>query len=214
MKLYYTPHTCSFAPHIVLRELGIDAELRRVRIGPEPVVVADGRDFRELSPLGYVPLLQLDDGRILHEGVAILQYLADQHPDSDLAPAPGSFERIELQQWLTFISSELHKLFSPWLFHPEYGDAPGAVARERLQPRLAYIDRHLAQNAYVLGKTFSIADAYLYTIAGWARALKMDLHPYPALDAYLDRIGQRDSVRDALRREREDARVKPEPASA
>ncbi|MFD0326773.1 glutathione S-transferase C-terminal domain-containing protein [Lysobacter gummosus] len=214
MKLYYTPHTCSFAPHIVLRELGIEAELRRVRIGPDPIVVADGRDFRELGALGYVPLLELDDGRVLHEGVSILQYLADQHPGSDLAPAPGSAERIELNQWLTFISSELHKLFSPWLFHPEYGEAPARIARERLQPRLALVDRHLAKNAFVLGERFSIADAYLYTIAGWARVLKMDLHPYPALDAYLDRIGQRDSVRDALRREREDARAQPERAPA
>ncbi|MGH8083086.1 MAG: glutathione binding-like protein [Lysobacter sp.] len=214
MKLYYTPHTCSFAPHIVLRELGLDAELRRVRIGPEPIVVADGRDFRELGALGYVPLLELDDGRVLHEGVSILQYLADLNPESGLAPAHGSAERIELNQWLIFISSELHKVFSPWLFHPEYGEAPARIARERLQPRLALVDRHLAKNEYVLGKHFSIADAYLYTIAGWTRALKMDMTAYPNLDAYLDRVGQRESVREALRREREDARTQPETASA
>ncbi|MGO1072477.1 glutathione binding-like protein [Lysobacter sp. CA199] len=214
MKLYYTPHTCSFAPHIVLRELGIDAELSRVRIGPDPSVVADGRDFRELGALAYVPLLELDDGRVLHEGVSILQYLADLHPDSGLAPAHGSVERIELNQWLIFISSELHKLFSPWLFHPEYGETPAKIARDRLQPRLALVDAHLAKNEFVLGQRFSIADAYLYTIAGWTRALKMDMTAYPNLDAYLDRIGQRDSVRDALRREREDARVRAESARA
>lgn len=205
MKLYYTPHTCSFAPHIVLRELGLHAELRRVRLGPEARVLAENRDYRELSPLGYVPLLELDDGRVLREGVAILRYLGDQNPDAGLSAPLGSFERAEQDQWLTFINSELHKTFSPWLFHPEYGEAPGRIAGERLQLRLAFVDRHLDGREF-LGERFGVADAYLYTVAGWARLLKIDLAPYPHLAAYLTRLDQRPSVREALAAEREDGK--------
>lgn len=205
MKLYYTPHTCSFAPHIVARELGLPLELRRVRLGAEARILAEDRDYRELSPLGYVPLLELDDGRLLREGVAILRYLGDQNPEAGLSASLGSFERAEQDQWLTFVNSELHKTFSPWLFHPEYGEAPVRIAGERLQPRLALVDRHLDGREF-LGERFGIADAYLYTVAGWARQLKLDLAPYPHLAAYLARLDQRPSVREALRAEREDAK--------
>ncbi len=206
MKLYYTPHTCSFAVHVVLCELGLDAELARVRLGAEPTVLADGRDFRQLSPLGYVPVLELDDGRLLREGVAIQRYLADLKPEAGLGAPAGSLERAEQDQWLTFISTELHKTFSPWLFHPEYGEAPVRVASERLAPRLALVERHLEGRPFLLGERFGIVDAYLHTVAGWARLLKLDLSAYPHLVAYLQRIDQRPSVREALRREREDAR--------
>ncbi|ALN82616.1 glutathione binding-like protein [Lysobacter antibioticus] len=202
MKLYFTPGTCSFAPHIAIRELGLDAELRRVRIGADPVVVADGRDFRQINPLGYVPVLELDDGRVLTEGVAMLLHLADLKPEAGLAPAVGTPERDELHRWLNFISSELHKTFSPWLFHPEYGQQAADVARERLAKRLAVVERHLADRDYLLGERFSVADAYLFTIVDWTRPLKIALDPYPALAAYLERVRARDSVAEALRREK------------
>jgi glutathione S-transferase len=202
MKLYFTPGTCSFAPHIAIRELGLDAELRRVRIGADPVVVADGRDFRQINPLGYVPVLELDDGRVLTEGVAMLLHLADLKPEAGLAPAVGTPERDELHRWLNFISSELHKTFSPWLFHPEYGQQAADVARERLAKRLAVVERHLADRDYLLGERFSVADAYLFTIVDWTRPLKIALDPYPALAAYLERVRARDSVTEALRREK------------
>lgn len=205
MKLYYTPYTCSFAPHIVARELGLPLELRRVRLGPDARVLAEDRDYRELSPLGYVPLLELDDGRLLREGVAILRYLGDQDPAAGLSAPLGSFERAEQDQWLTYINSELHKTFSPWLFHPEYGEASVRVASERLQPRLALVDQHLEGREF-LGERFGIADAYLYTVAGWTKLLKIDLAPYPHLAAYLARLDQRPSIREALRAEREDAK--------
>lgn len=202
MKLYFTPGTCSFAPHIAIRELGLDAELRRVRIGADPVVVADGRDFRQINPLGYVPVLELDDGRVLTEGVAMLLHLADLKPEAGLAPAVGTPERDELHRWLNFISSELHKTFSPWLFHPEYGQQAADVARERLAKRLAVVERHLADRDYLLGERFSVVDAYLFTIVDWTRPLKIALDPYPALAAYLERVRARDSVAEALRREK------------
>ncbi|GAA3928507.1 glutathione transferase GstA [Luteimonas lutimaris] len=202
MKLYFTPRTCSLAPHIVIRELGLDVELRRVRIGPDPVVADDGSDYRRLNPLGYVPLLELDDGRLLGEGVAIMQYLADLHPAAGLAPAAGTFERVELQQWLTFISSELHKSFSPWLFHPEYGEQAMQVARMRIDNRFAHVEHHLEGRDWLLGDRFGIADAYLFTIADWSRLLKVSLTSFPRLAAYLERVRARDSVGEALRREK------------
>lgn len=202
MKLYFTPGTCSLAPHIVLRELGLEAELRRVRLGADAAVVADGRDYRELNPLGYVPLLELDDGSLLGEGVAILLHLADLAPRAGLAPAAGTRERAELYRWLTFVSSELHKSFSPWLFHPEYGEQAAQVARARIARRFAHVEKHLAGRDYLLGERFSIADAYLFTIADWARPTKIALEPYPRLAAYLERVRARDSVATALRLEK------------
>lgn len=202
MKLYYTPGTCSFAPHIVIRELGLDLDLQRVRLGAEPQVVASQRDFRELNPLGYVPVLELDDGRVLIEGAAMLLHLADAHPRAGLAPVAGSAERDELHRWLIFISAELHKTFSPWLFHPEHGQQAVDVATQRLAPRLAVVEQQLTGRDYLLGDRFGIADAYLFTIADWTGPLKIALDPYPNLAAYLERIRARPSVVEALHRER------------
>lgn len=202
MKLYFTPGTCSLAPHIVLREIGLEVQLRRVRLGPEAVVIADGRDYRELNPLGYVPLLELDDGRLLGEGVAIMLHLADLAPQAGLAPAVGTRERDELHRWLIFISSELHKSFSPWLFHPEYGEQAAEVARARIVQRFAEVERHLGGRDYLLGERFSIGDAYLFAIADWARPTKISLEPHPRLAAYLERVRSRDSVATALRLEK------------
>lgn len=204
MKLYFTPGTCSLAPHIVIRELGLDVELRRVRLGSAPLVVADGRDYRELNPLGSVPLLEFDDGSLLGEGVAIMLHLAESVPESPLAPPSDPRRRAELLRWLAFTTSELHKSFSPWLFHPEYGYGERAeqVARERIAQRFGVVERHLADRSHLLGEDFSIADAYLFVIADWARPTKISLDPYPRLAAYLERVRGRASVGEALRLEK------------
>ncbi|WP_394830691.1 glutathione transferase GstA [Pendulispora rubella] len=192
MKLHYAAGTCSLSPHIVASEAGIPLELQRVQLGNDPEYVA-------LNPKGYVPALGLDDGSLLTEGVAIVQYLADRAPESGLAPPAGTAARYELQSWLTFISSELHKMYSPWLFHPEYGEVAQQVAREKIATRLALVERHLAKGApFLLGTTFTVADAYLFTIVGWSPFAKIDLAPYPHLRNYMNRVSERPKVREAI----------------
>lgn len=199
MKLYHTPGTCSLAAHITLREAGLDCELVKVDLASK--LTKNGDDYRRINPHGYVPALQLDDGELLTEGAAILQYLADLAPESGLAPAAGSRERYRLQQWLTFVSSELHKMFSPWLFHPEHGEQAQSVAKAKLAERFNYLDRHLADHAFLLGDAFTVADAYLFAIARWARLFRIDLAPYPELAAYLERLAARPSVQAAMNTE-------------
>lgn len=202
MKLYFAPHTCSLAPHIVLHELGIPFDLLRVQLGSAPLVVATGEDYRARNPLGYVPALELGDGRLLTEGGAILQFLADSVPDSPLATPADLHERYELQRWMGYIGSELHKTFSPWLFHPEYGQEAMNIARTRLNPRLDLIEHQLQRHAFIVGNSFTVADAYLFAVASWCKPLKISLGPRPALAAYLERLGQRDSIRAALAAEK------------
>jgi len=192
MKLYYAVGTCSLSPHIVASEAGIALELQRVQLGKDPEYVA-------LNPKGYVPALRLDDGTLLTEGVAIVQYLADRAPEVGLAPPAGTAERYELQSWLTFVSSELHKMYSPWLFHPEYGDLAQKVAREKIATRLVLVERHLAKGGpFLLGSTFSVADAYLFTIVGWSPFAKVDLAPYPHVRDFMNRVSERPKVREAI----------------
>ncbi|MBN8954342.1 MULTISPECIES: glutathione transferase GstA [unclassified Rhizobium] len=198
MKLYYAPGVCSMAAHIVAVEAGIPLHLAKVDIGSEPHRLEDGRDLKAVSAKGVVPVLELDNGEVLTEGVAILLYLADQKPEAMLAPAKDSFERYRLQEWLTFISSELHKTFSPWLFHPEYGVQAADVARERLRERFQVLEAHLAKQDYLVGGRFSVADAYCFTIMNWSRGRGIDLSPWPHLAPYLSRIGERPGVHAAL----------------
>ncbi|HEV8695872.1 MAG TPA: glutathione transferase GstA [Lysobacter sp.] len=202
MKLYFAPHTCSLAPHIVLRELDVPFELVRVQLGANPMLADSGASYRDINPLGYVPALELKDGRVLTEGTALLQWLADSVPGSSLATPTRLDERYELQRWLGYIASELHKTFSPWLFHPEYGEQAMNVARVRLNPRLEVVERQLQRTAFIAGDRFTIADAYLFAIASWCRPLKISLEPWPALAAYLKRLTDRESVRAALNAER------------
>lgn len=162
-KLYYAPGACSLAVHIVLREAHLDFNLERVDLKSKRT--EDGEDYRKFNPHGYVPALVLADGEVLTEGVAIMQYLADSAPDARLAATADDRERYRLRKWLTFVSSELHKMFSPWLFHPEYGEQAQTVARTKITERFAFINRHLANNDYLLGDRFTIVDAYLFTIA-------------------------------------------------
>lgn len=203
MKLFHAPGTCSLSPLIVGLEAGIDFERVRVDLGPTPHRIDTGEDFTRINPNGYVPALQLDDGSVITEVVAIVEYLADLKPDSGLAPPAGSRQRVTLRSWLVFIATELHKSFSPWLFHPEVGEAAQAYARERIGVRLAHVERHLAvTDAFLVGERFTIADAYLFAIVGWSRFTGVDLAAYPALRAWQDRVAQRPAVRAALRENR------------
>lgn len=201
MKLYYAAGTCSLSPHIVAREAGIPIEVERVDIGKEPHLTQSGADFNTINVKGYVPALVLDDGQVLTEGAAIVQFLADLAPQSRLAPAADSVERYRLQEWLTFISSELHKMFSPWLFHPEFGESAAQAARAKIAQRFAFLESHLAKHSYLLGEDFTAADAYAFTIVGWARLKQIELAPFPHLKNYMERIAARPKVQEAMRAE-------------
>lgn len=195
MKLYFSPGACSLATHIVLRELGLGFDSERV--DTKTKVTATGANFYDINPDGYVPALQLDNGEVVTEGAAILQYLADQHPQSKLAPTPGSWERTQLHRQLNFIAAELHKSFSP-LFRGAEGDARTA-AIETLGVKFKHFERLLADGRpYVMGDTFTVADAYLFTVLNWTRFVQVDLSPWPTLVAYLERVGARKPVQDAL----------------
>lgn len=201
MKLYFAPRTCSLSPHIIAREAGLQIDLIRVDIRTEPHRTASGVDYADVNPKGYVPALELDDGQLLTEGVAIAQYLADLAPESGLAPPAGTLQRYRLQEWLTFVSSELHKMFSPWLFHPEYGEAAEKIARARIIERYAFLERHFVTHSYLLGDTFTVADAYAFAIIGWSQLKQINLKPFPKLDRYVERISARPKVQEAMRAE-------------
>ncbi|WP_269932822.1 glutathione transferase GstA [Aminobacter sp. HY435] len=202
MKLYYATGTCSLSPHIVALEAGIPLDIERVDISRKPHVTSTGRDFTKVNPNGYVPALELDDGSLLTEGAAIVQYLADLRPASKLAPAAGTGERYQLQSWLNFVATELHKMYSPWLFHPEYGAQAQEVARGKIAERLAHVENHLADSgSYLMGETFTTGDAYLFTIVGWSAFAKVDLSAFPRLRAYMERVGSRPKVREAMQAE-------------
>lgn len=197
MKLFYAPHTCSLAPHIVALEAGLSLDTEQVDLRTHRT--AAGHDYRAVSPLRYVPALRLDDGEVLTEGVAIMQYLADLAPASHLAPPQGTLARVRLQESLNFIATELHKTFSPWLFHPETGETAQSFARARLLDRFAVVERRLERSEYFQGGTFTVADAYCFTIVGWSKAARIALEDYPALTSYMRRIGARPAVRNAMR---------------
>ncbi len=192
MKLYYMPGACSLSPHIVAREAGLPIQL--VLVGRDKKL-PDGSDFRAISPNGYVPALQLDDGNVLTEGPAIVQYLADQKPDAHLAPANGTFDRYRLQSWLSFITTELHKTFSP-LFSPKTPDEFKATTKEKLTDRFAYVDKQLEGRSFLLGEQFSAADAYLYVILRWASNFQIELGPN--LKSFFERVSARPAVNAAL----------------
>lgn len=202
MKLYYSPGACSLSPHIVAAEAGIALQLERVSISKTPHTTESGTVFSTINPNGYVPVLELDDGTLLTEGPAIVQYLADTKPESGLAPPAGTVARARVQAWLNFIGTELHKMYSPWLFHNEYGEQAQAVARGKIAERLAYVETHLAAGGpFLAGEAFTVADAYLFTIVNWSRFVNVDLSGYPSLRAYLERVAQRPAVREAMHAE-------------
>lgn len=198
MKLYYAPDTCSLSPHIVLRELALEFEL--VKVDNRSKLTSDGRDFRLINPKGYVAALELDDGQILTEGPAIVQYLADLRPESGLAPPAGSWARVRLQEWLNFITSEIHA-GSALLFNQALPDAVLSLFREKLFRRFDFLQDTLAEKAFLMGPSFSVADAYLFTVLGWCKFFSIELDRWPALVAYRANINVRPAVQAALRAE-------------
>jgi glutathione S-transferase len=194
MKLYYATGACSLAALIAAEEAGLRFELECVDIRANPHRLPDGSDFREINPKGYVPALELADGDLLTEGVAILQYIGDEWSERTM------FDHYRQLEWLTFIATELHKSFSPWLFHPEYGEQAAIVASARIAERFTYLDQHLRNAEYLLGSQFGVADAYCFAIARWAPGKDIGLAEWPFLSAYLDRVQTRPKVASAIER--------------
>lgn len=199
MKLYYLAGASSLLPHIVLVEAGLS--FGAIKVDEHTKALEGGGDYRTVNPLGHVPALQLDDGTVLTEAAAIAQYVADCAPAKRLAPPTGTLARAKLQSWLNFISSEMQLgCFCP-LFDREIPEAVKPIFRRRLDNRLAHVERHLADNAYVLGNDFSIGDVYLFVVSHWARPANLDLSPYPSLLALRKRVGARPAVQEVMRRE-------------
>ncbi len=195
MKLYYTPGACSLAPHIVAREAGLPITLEKVDLAKHTTEA--GQDFRAINPKGYVPAIALNDGSLLTEAAAIIQYLADQQPASNLAPANGTTERYRLIEWITFISSEIHKGFGP-LWNPTTPDSVKTAAKDRLATRFAYLDERLGQQPFLMGETFTIADAYLFTVVNWTNFHGIDISSFKNLSAFMGRVAARPKVQEAL----------------
>ena len=198
MKLYYSPGTCSLSPHIALHEAGLP--FQAVMASTKTHKLADGTDYYGINPKGYVPLLELDDGQRLSEGPAIVQYIADLAPASRLAPAAGTMERYRLMEWLNFISSELHKGFSP-LFTPGMPEEAKTMARNKLGDRLAWVNGQLEGRPYLMGDTFTVADAYLFTVASWGKFVAVDIAPFTTLTAFMARVAARPAVQAAMKAE-------------
>lgn len=200
MKLYYKPGACSLASHIVLREVGEDFGLEKVDTKQQSTET--GEDFSKINPNGYVPALQFDDGQVLTEGAAILQYVADSHPHAGLAPAAGTLERARLQEHLNFVASELHAAFGPFFAsEPPKGEAR-KTAEARVAKRMDHVERILSDGReYLLGNGFTVADAYLFVVANWSNFVDIDLAQWPNVDAFVKRVGTRKTTQDALRAE-------------
>ena len=198
MKLYYSPGACSLSPHIVMHEAGLAYE--PVLASTKTHKLQDGTDFYSINPLGYVPVLELDDGTRLREGPAIVQYLADQAPTKNLAPANGTLARYRLQEWLTFIGTELHKGFGP-LFQPGTPEDYKPLVKQRLLARLQWVDGELAGKQFLLGEHFSVADAYLFTVTNWGQYVGLDLAQLKNLAAYRERVAARPAVQAAMKAE-------------
>jgi len=198
MKLYYSPGACSLSPHIVAREAGLPLEL--VKVDLKAKKTADGGDYWAVNGKGSVPVLELDDGTRLTEGPAIVQYLADRAPDRQLVPPHGSFERYRLQEWLNFITSELHKQFSP-LFDPTSTEELKTKQRDAIARRLDWIVKQLGDKPYLTGENFTVADAYLFTVLNWTRMTGVDMARWPALQAFQTRVAHRPEVKAAMKEE-------------
>jgi glutathione S-transferase len=208
MKLYFSPGACSLAPHIALHE--IDVPFDGLKVDLKAHKVADGTDYYSVNPKGYVPVLELDNGERLTEAAVVLQYIADRKPDT-LAPAFGSIERYRLMEWLNFIATEVHKQFAP-LWYPTTPDATKDAQKSKLATRFDHISQTLAKHPYLTGSTFTIADAYLFTVLNWSGTLGIDLGRWPALQQFQARVAARPAVQQAMR---EEGLIKdPAPANA
>ncbi|EUB71293.1 Glutathione S-transferase domain-containing protein [Pseudomonas sp. GM41(2012)] len=200
MKLYYAPHACSLAPHIVLRELDLPFEL--IRVDNTTKRTANGEDFLAINPKGYVAALQLDNEHVLTEGPAILQYLAELRPEANLVPVSGTFERVRLQEWLNFVSTEIHGGLG-WLFSSQFPDEVKALIKEKLFKRFVVLSQTLERQDYLMANGFSVADAYLFTVLRWTSLFGIDLNQWPALVRFQARVDQRPAVKAALAAESE-----------
>jgi len=198
MKLFYAPGACSLSPHIVAQEAGIDLQL--VKVDTKTKTIAVEGDFWAINPKGYVPAIELDNGQILTEGPAIVQYLADLKPESKLAPANGTWARTRLQEVLGYINSEIHKSYSP-LFNPKVLPEVRTERHEYLHRRYALLDKQLAGRKYLFGDHFTIADAYLFVVTNWARSTKVDLSDFTNLQAFQQRVAARPAVQAAMQAE-------------
>lgn len=200
MKLYYSPGACSLASHIIIKELGISAEV--IKVDLKTHTTENGEDYFSINAKGYVPYLKIDETKNLTEGVAILQYLADLHPEKNLAPASGTFERYQLQEWLTFISSEIHKGMGIFFYPNTLSEGGSEELKKRIQKRLQIVNTQLANSKFLLGETFTIADAYLFTILGWCKMINIDISEHVNIIAYLEEIAKRESVQSAMKAEK------------
>jgi glutathione S-transferase len=196
MKLYYAPAACSLSPHIVAREANADVTIEKVDLKTKKT--ESGKDFAAINPKGYVPALELDDGRLLTEGAVIVQYLADKTPASRLAPQPGTIERYQVQEWLNYIATELHKAWGP-LFNAATPDDRKASIKEQLATRFKVLGAQLERGPFLMGETFSVADAYLFTVLNWSKFTNVDLPDF--LKRYLERVGARPAVQAAMKEE-------------
>ena len=198
MKLYYAPGACSLSPHIALLEAGLP--FTAIKVSTKTHQIEGGGDFYAVNPKGYVPVLELDDGTRLTEGPAIVQYIADQAPAAKLAPANGTIERYKLQEWLNFITSELHKQFSP-LFDSTTPDEVKTKQREKLAKRYDWIAQQLGDKEYLTGSTFTVADTYLFTVTNWTKSTGVDMARWPVLQNYMKRVAERPRVQEAMNAE-------------
>ena len=198
MKLFYSPGACSLSPHIVAQEAGIDLQL--VKVDTKTKTIAAEGDFWAINPKGYVPAMQVDNGEVLTEGPAIVQYLADLKPDSKLAPANGTWARTRLQETLNYITSEIHKSYSP-LFNPKTPEDVRTERREYLRRRYALLEKQLEGRKYLFGDQFTVADAYLFVVTNWAKGTKVDLSEFTNLQAFQQRVAARPAVRAAMQAE-------------
>jgi|SRR5688500_7243934 len=198
MKLYYTPGACSHAPHILLREAGLDFTIEKVDLADKKTET--GADFKKINPHGYVPALQLKDGTVLTEVAVISQYIADRVPAKNLAPANGTAERYTLQSWLNFISAEVHKQLGA-MFNPAVPEEYRTIVKTKLATRFDSLDAHLSKQPFMLGETFTAADAYLYTILNWTKHFAIDLAKWPAIKSFMERVAARPSAQEAAKAE-------------
>ena len=198
MKLYYSPGACSLSVHITLHEAGM--AFTPVKAPTKTHKLEDGTDYYSINPLGYVPLLELDDGTRLMEAPALMQYIADQVPDKHLAPANGTVARAQVNGWLSFVNSELHKNFAP-LFNPATPADYKPMVTERLLNRLKWTDEQLAGKQYLVGNTFSVADVYLFNVTNWAPLVKVDISGFANIATFRAHMAQRPAVLTAMRAE-------------
>jgi len=198
MKLYYFSGACSLASNIALREAGLNFEL--VKVDRRTRKTGDGLDYNEVNPKGYVPALRLENGEVLTENIAVLQYIADQSPAAKLAPPAGTMDRYRLIEWLAFISTEIHKSFSP-LFRDDAHAEVKQHARKHITARLGYLNGAMGTRSFVMGEQFTVADAYLFTVLGWGRYVDVQLAQWPHLQRHHERVGARPHVIEALKSE-------------